>query len=433
MDDEVIFDANGKLVLTRKKRHLEDDFISIKETSANIGFDIENREFETFDILYRNFQLQSLPLTKDSFAIPGENIPTTIPVQFASVARRNQVNRRKNDIQPIDNYKGKYETAEQHKYARLAAASYNFNDKDKVAALFSTMDELKGFILDTELSNDKHSVFHNSLTGETVISYKGTNPTHIDDLYTDLQIAQLFTNEDNTHRFKESEKVYEETKLKYGSVNAIASHSLGGTIALHVSNKYNVDSYVFNPGISLEKVAHNDTTTSKQYIFRTEMDPVSIGSKLIDTRGNRTIITVKQKNILDSHSIDNFYSNAIRNNDGTFQVENKTTMETISDDVFDEMFNVAKTAIQHELDEISSENPLENSATEFRGFSEHEAHAFGLDKVADILKSDTRKKTDLLMNIESEKSENIRTDLDGDIISKDGIRYHEVMGENFSP
>ena len=37
------------------------------------------------------------------------------------------------------------------------------------------------------------------------------------------------------------------------------------------------------------------------------------------------------------------------------------------------------------------------------------------------------------MNIEGEKSANIRTDLDGNIISKDGIRYHEVMGENFSP
>ena len=37
------------------------------------------------------------------------------------------------------------------------------------------------------------------------------------------------------------------------------------------------------------------------------------------------------------------------------------------------------------------------------------------------------------MNIEGEKSENIRTDLDGDIISKDGVRFHQVMGENFSP
>ena len=178
---------------------------------------------------------------------------------------------------------------------------------------------------------------------------------------------------------------------KYGSVNAVSAHSLGGTIAIHISNKYNVEAYVYNPGISLEKVTHNNTT-SKQYIFRTETDLVSIGSRLIDTSGNRTIITVKQKNMLDSHSIDNFYSNAKRNNDGTFQVENKTTMETISDDVFGEMFSVAKTAIQHEMDEIANQNPLENSATEFIGFSEHEAHTFGLDKVADILKSDTRKK-----------------------------------------
>ena len=48
------------------------------------------------------------------------------------------------------------------------------------------MNELQGFELDDDYSNEEHSIFHNKQTGEVVISYRGT--TNMKDVGTYSQI-----------------------------------------------------------------------------------------------------------------------------------------------------------------------------------------------------------------------------------------------------
>ena len=108
-------------------------------------------------------------------------------------------------------HKQHFETIEQHKYARLAMASYYFDNQEYVVnELFSPMQELDGFILDKELSTENHSIFHNETTGEVVIAYRGTS--NLNDIKTDAHI--FMGREKNTQRFKESEEVFEKTRDK---------------------------------------------------------------------------------------------------------------------------------------------------------------------------------------------------------------------------
>ena len=75
------------------------------------------------------------------------------------------------------------ESVAQHKYSRLAQSSYDyFNSKGNADLVntnlknpkYSHINDLNGFELDKELSTLDDAVLHNKLTGETVISFRGT-------------------------------------------------------------------------------------------------------------------------------------------------------------------------------------------------------------------------------------------------------------------
>jgi len=79
------------------------------------------------------------------------------------------INKKHKDVESVD----------QHKYARLANASYdNFNGKSVHENLrksqYDYIDDLKDFEMDSELSTQDDLVLHNAKTGEMVISYRGT-------------------------------------------------------------------------------------------------------------------------------------------------------------------------------------------------------------------------------------------------------------------
>jgi hypothetical protein len=65
---------------------------------------------------------------------------------------------------------------------------------------------LYGFKLDESLSSQKNSVFVNPNSGEVVISYKGTNPANMEDLWDDFNI--ILGTETYTSRFNNAEDVY---------------------------------------------------------------------------------------------------------------------------------------------------------------------------------------------------------------------------------
>ena len=92
----------------------------------------------------------------------------------------------------------------QRKFALLAQASYLESNQKDVDRFIKNNKALYGFKLDTELSSQKNSVFFNPNTGETVLSFKGTNPKNAEDLWDDLAIIAGV--ETHTSRFKGVDK-----------------------------------------------------------------------------------------------------------------------------------------------------------------------------------------------------------------------------------
>jgi hypothetical protein len=113
-----------------------------------------------------------------------------------------------------------------------------------------------GYELDTELDNDREKVFYNKDTKKVIIAYKGT--TDYKDVKADLDGIAL--GDYNHPEFELANKSYENVKNKYGDNILLSGHSLGGSKAINVGKKYNIEdnAVVFNPGTSpLRKLETN--------------------------------------------------------------------------------------------------------------------------------------------------------------------------------
>ena len=104
----------------------------------------------------------------------------------------------------------------QRKFALMAQAAYLEANQTNVDKFIKDNKSLYGFKLDTELSSQKNSVFFNPNSGETVISFKGTNSKNVEDLWDDLAIVGGF--ETHTNRFKGADNLYDTVEQKYGNV-----------------------------------------------------------------------------------------------------------------------------------------------------------------------------------------------------------------------
>ena len=364
------------------------------------------------------------------------------------------------------------ESVQQHKYARLATASYFYSEKEKVEELFNKMSELKDFELDDELSTEEHSVFFNKTTNETVISYRGT--TNLGDVKTDSHI--LMGREKHTQRYQNSEAVYEKTRDKYrSSVITTTGHSLGGGISLHIAEKYDIQGHHFNPAISATQVFTTDhyNNQSHQTIYRTKLDPVSIGGEIIaDHQQNRTVVTVNNDENSHAHAMTNFYSdNAKRTKDNkSFQVRKESLKTTINrhKTQFKRLYDAYKKAqnIEEYLDSINAErsiftklpkalpkaiamakrnaspheyaNETARSLNPFFGFIPDPNFQWDDDDVigplyhlGQAMRTPERKRQDQLINLGERSPHQQFTEVDEHhILSASGVTYNEVMGQN---
>ncbi len=224
-----------------------------------------------------------------------------------------------------------FETIDQHRFARLAMAAYYFENQEYVQSdLFNSMIELEGFVLDRELSTEEHSVFHNSSKKETVIAYRGTS--NLSDVATDSHVAM--GRERNTARFKRSEAVFEKTRDKYDGSIAVSGHSLGGSISMHIAEKFDVEGHHYNPAISPTQVFskdHYDNKTTQQ-IYHTELDPVSVGAHVVaDHQPRRKVHRIDNDPDHHAHALENFFSDkATRTDDNQrFQVRKENLRTTV--------------------------------------------------------------------------------------------------------
>ena len=234
------------------------------------------------------------------------------------------------------------ETVAQHKYARLSMAAYHHHDQTTVSEIFGHMDELctgcgcgcGGYVLDPELSTAEASVFHSKRSGETVIAYRGT--ATLADIRTDGFV--LHGRENTTDRYRAAERTYDATVEKYGRGNlTLTGHSLGGGLALHVAELHDLPSYTFNPAVSPRQVAQSHLRTHRrnthtQVVYRTVLDPVSIGAELTGNDPKRQLVRVANHESAHAHALDrNFYHDDAqrRSKDGPLLARKETLAETV--------------------------------------------------------------------------------------------------------
>lgn len=354
-----------------------------------LGVNDQRTNEESGDRIYhsnrRSFAQHIQSVNQSRSRAPNKN---TLPLDSRSNIRK--VQRRAPREQNVNS--DKQPAAPNIPYAQLAQSAY-VNSKDPVG----------DWIQDTELSSLKNRVFRDPNTGKVVISYRGTDPmilkpgvagiptvdpASVEDLIDDAAILNFFMPESRMSRFQEADKLYQQVVQKYGKENVtLTGHSLGGTIALYVAEKNDVVSYTYNPGISaISAFQKHEDNVSKQYIFRTKYDPVSVGALIASWDNNRVVNTIPQSSVFNPHGTGNF-----TDADG----KRGTTLETVLDTVAGEISQLANVAMSELVDEV---DPL-GLMNIGKPMSDEDAHAIGLDRVADALKSSTRRDEDRLMEL----------------------------------
>ncbi|CAL6392810.1 unnamed protein product [Bathycoccus prasinos] len=185
------------------------------------------------------------------------------------------------------------ESVAQHKYSRLANASYDyFNSKGNADLVntnlknpkYSHINDLNGFELDKELSTLDDALLHNKLTGETVISFRGTTSNiketkaFLKDWEVNSKIMFNPKSAENTRRMKNAFSNTENVISKYGKDNLkVVGHSQGGYVSSSVAQKLDLEGHHYNPAISVRQINQNKKgmffkNTAEQNIYKTHTD-----------------------------------------------------------------------------------------------------------------------------------------------------------------
>lgn len=146
----------------------------------------------------------------------------------------------------------------------LALSNYAYNPSMKLP---------EGFTRDRELSNETTQVLVDS-SGRPHLAFRGTKT--FADIFPDIDIALNLRGHERFAKAVDLTKMAEE---KYGKPAVLSGHSLGGTIAHHVSSKLGGrEGKAYNPGKSLLGAPLG--STGKFSVERNEMDPISSGFKI---------------------------------------------------------------------------------------------------------------------------------------------------------
>lgn len=192
-----------------------------------------------------------------------------------------------------------YESIAQHKYSRLANASYYFHNQTKNHLSFNELRETKGFRIDMELSSKEASVFVNRASSEVVVAYRGTSG--IKDVGSDLMIITSTTG--LSSRVRQSLKLMERVLRKYqGFTVKSTGHSLGGFLSRVVSNAFGLESHNFNAAESIHGSFQSQNPLT--YNYRTHYDAVSVLSQ----NSERVFTKMGNEATIESvHRLNNFF------------------------------------------------------------------------------------------------------------------------------
>lgn len=166
-----------------------------------------------------------------------------------------------------------------------------------------------------EFSSPDHVAFFNRDTGNAILAFRGTNPSNVRDLGTDVAIATGL--QGITPRFADAGRVTKQLVDKFGRGNVhVTGHSLGGSQALHAAGRHGVEAHAYNPGAGLPKFLFgglgvlaflqekfgSKAKANKTHIYTTGVDPIS----RMSVHHPNASVHFRKPSSLDVHSIQNF-------------------------------------------------------------------------------------------------------------------------------
>ena len=160
-----------------------------------------------------------------------------------------------------------------------------------------------GYVLQKDLTNDKHLVAYNPKTKKVIFVSNGTDITSHQDLYTDLAgvIPSRLT---QTARYQDDYSTYLKAKERFKDVPiTLVGHSLGGGIVSELA-KTGDRAITYNPANIYQKAKPN------VYNFRTKADPFSVLSNDTRTLSN-PVKGLSRLNPLQPHNLSNIRDEAI--------------------------------------------------------------------------------------------------------------------------
>ena len=248
-------------------------------------------------------------------------------------------------------------TEETTKAQRIEASKLGYLHDDDFETAQEHLDKISmegGGVIDKELSTPDSLVIQKP-NGKVEIAYRGTQLSgkpNLEDIYTDATIA--VGADRTTRQFQAAEDQIEKAINKYGKENIdhLTGYSLGGTKALSMGQKYNIESTTFNPFIGKRLARGINNTDATHNIIRTTTDFASTGLMVSADRNhanwnvksirplaeNEHLIPVLET--YDGHRLNNFTSNKGRG-------VNEPAIERVSKALHDSNTMLARKGLQH--------------------------------------------------------------------------------------
>lgn len=154
-----------------------------------------------------------------------------------------------------------------------------------------------GYFRDGQLSGPDWDVWQSQGMREVVLAFRGTQNKR--DFLPDVAIALGM--QSLNPRFRAAERLFDHARSKYPGCRVLATgHSLGGALAIYLSRKRYIMSYVFNPGRGLADMFRGPSTLIT--VYRTQTDIVSsLGAEESDSN-----VEASYDGTFGDHGIDNF-------------------------------------------------------------------------------------------------------------------------------
>lgn len=154
-----------------------------------------------------------------------------------------------------------------------------------------------GYQLDKDLSSRRAAVYHDPVTGKTIVANRGTIGTLSDWSNNALSMLGLY---DKTKRFKQAQETQDATIAKYGKVDTNVGHSQGAILARKLNGQGKTGEVITVNGATMpwDKQAKNETRV------RSGLDLVSGLDVLAPSRTRNVTIDAASYNPLTEHSGD---------------------------------------------------------------------------------------------------------------------------------